>query len=62
MFGWSVIAGGRGEGWDGVNGRRENSVKEINSRGTHRIERGVSERKMRENGKRGKRGQLELSV
>lgn len=56
------MAGGRGEEWDGVNGRRENSVKEINSGETERMERGVSERKMRENGKRGKRGQLELSV
>lgn len=61
-FGWSVIAGGRGEEWDGVNSRRENSVKEISSGETERMESTVSKRKMRENGKRGKRGQLELSV
>lgn len=35
-FGWSVIAGGRGEEWDGLNGRRGNSVKEINSGETER--------------------------
>lgn len=53
---------GKGEEWDGVNGRRENSAKKINSRETERMERGVSERNMRENGKWGvEKGQLELS-
>lgn len=55
-FGWCVIAGGRGEVWDGVNSRRENSVKEISSGETERMESTVSKRKMRENGKRGEEG------